>query len=94
METHSTIAVQGQEVVGAKGRAQHAAAAQPFPVEGHEAGQWRDQFRERAQEPPSLPHRFEEARQVQGLEIAQAPVDDPEALEAGLSAEVPAFDEQ
>ena len=83
-----------QEVVDQQSAPEHRGALEPVAIKRHEAGQRRHQVRKPAHEPPALGHRLPEARQIQALQIAQAAMNDAQALPTGGAPEITALQQQ
>src|SRR5690606_19413997 len=76
------------------GEAEGGGPVQRAGAEGEEAGQRADEVGELAEQPRTLAGGLAAAAQVEGLEVAEAAVDDAEAGAAGGAAEVGPLEEE
>ena len=88
------VAVAAQDVVRQHSESHHRPAFQGQPARRHDARHGRDQVRSRPQQDAPLADGFQHARQIRLLQVAQAAMDDLQAVGRSARAKIRLFDQR
>jgi hypothetical protein len=88
---HVAVPTPGQHIIDAQSSAQDTGSLQTDSIKWHQARKGLYKIWKTLKKPPPFLYRFMESMEIQALKVAQSTVDDPQAVEAGCTAEVVFF---